>query len=140
MASRSTTSRRARSTPPSTSSRRSARRSRSWASFNSRGRLRVPAPALLADETVLLEAGEHPVQVVLLDPHLLRELGDGDAGLRADQVEGLVGARAGALGAPALARAATAALGRGAARRRGGGGAECAQRTVQALVLLERRP
>ena len=61
------------------------------------------------------EAGEHAVEVVLLDPHGLGHLGDRDAGARADELEGLLRARA---------RARAGARGRRrSARRRGGAGA-----------------
>ena len=50
----------------------------------------MPAPALLADEALLLEAGEHAVEVVLLDAHLLGDLRDGDAGVRRDQLQRLL--------------------------------------------------
>src|SRR3954470_16979103 len=87
---------------------------------------RVPAAAVLADEAVLLQRGQHAVEVVLLDPHRLGHLGDRDAGARADELERLLGARAAAAGpsAPpaagaAAAAAAPAAPGRAAARPAG---------------------
>jgi hypothetical protein len=41
--------------------------------------LRVPAATFLLQLPFLLQAGEHPVEVVLLDPHLRGQLGDRDA-------------------------------------------------------------
>ena len=65
--------------------------------------------------------GHHAVQVVLLDPHRLGELGDGDAGTRLHQLQRLDGAGAAAAraAAPAGAGAAAAApRARGRRRRR----------------------
>ena len=87
------------------------------------GVLGVPAAALLGDEAVLGEARQHAVEVVLLDLHRLGELGDGDAGLLAHERQRLLGARAGAARAPALAGARRRAGGPAAALapgRRGG--------------------
>src|SRR3954454_19506948 len=77
----------------------------------------MPAAALLAHEAVLLERGQHAVQVVLLDAHRLGHLGDGDAGARPHELERLLGARAAAARPAAPAAAARAA--RGAARAGG---------------------
>src|SRR5690348_281839 len=80
------------------------------ARVNLRGVARVPAAPLLADLAVLLQAGEDAVEVVLLDAHLVGELRDGDPGVRADELERLLAARARAAraaastGAPAGAR------------------------------------
>src|SRR5215212_3619292 len=63
----------------------------------------VPAAAALGDLPLLGERRHDAIQVVLLDPHRVGELGDGDAGARLDQLERLHGARA------AAARAAAAA-------------------------------
>ena len=88
---------RERITRRSTSSRRSARRSPSSASSrehvgessledspvgcSGRSRLlsQVPAAAGLRDLALLGQVGHHAVEVVLLDPHRLGHLGDGDA-------------------------------------------------------------
>src|SRR4051812_33840526 len=67
----------------------------------------MPTAAGLDDLAVFGEAGQHAVQVVLLDPHRLRHLGDGDARTVADQVKCLIGARPGAARPPAAAAAAT---------------------------------
>src|ERR1019366_5810311 len=45
------------------------------------GSLRVPAAALLLHLAFMLEPGQYPVEVVLLDAHLGSELGDCDPGL-----------------------------------------------------------
>src|SRR6202000_489739 len=82
------------------------------------GGLGVPGSALLVDEAVLGQAREHAVQVVLLEPHRAGDLGDGDAGLGAHELERLLGARPAALGpaAPAAARAAAGSAARRATR------------------------
>src|SRR3954471_24056506 len=85
----------------------------------------MPTAAGLDDLAVFGEAGQHAVQVVLLDPHGLRHLGDGDAGTVADQVKCLIGARPGAARTPAAAAAATGSTAGGSAagataRGRGG--------------------
>src|SRR4051812_49593307 len=72
---------------------------------------RVPAPAFLADEPLLLEAGEHPIEVVLLDAHLLGDLGDRDAGVVLHQLHRLLAARARAARPAALAVAGAGAGG-----------------------------
>ena len=64
----------------------------------------VPAAALLGDQAVLGQAGQHAVEVVLLDPHRLGELGDRDPGPRAHELERLLGARAAAARAAAACR------------------------------------
>src|SRR4051812_48833080 len=91
------------------------------AGVRSRRLARVPATPRLRDLAVLGEAGHDPVEVVLLDPHRLGELGDGDPGAGLDELERLVGAGAAAARAPAAAgaRALGAARAR-AARCRGG--------------------
>ena len=112
----------------------------------------MPAAAGLDDLALLGEAGHHAVEVVLLDPHRLGELGDGDARAGAHQLERLqrrgcrepLGRprRAGA-GAPTRSRARAA---RGAAaRRRAAAGvppltpAERALGRLEPLVLLHER-
>src|SRR3954454_18516028 len=85
---------------------------------------RLPAPALLADQALLLERREHPVEVVLLDAHLLGDLGDRDAGLGPHRVQRLLAARAGTARAPATPvatarRSAGARAARTTGRRRG---------------------
>src|SRR3954452_20327154 len=77
----------------------------------------VPATPRLRDLALLREAGHDAVEVVLLDPHRLGELGDGDPGAGLDEVERLVGARAAAARPAAAARA----RGLGAARARATG-------------------
>src|ERR1700693_499034 len=62
--------------------------------------LGVPATAFLRDLAFLLEAGEHPVEVVLLDAHLRSELRDRDAGLALHEGESLGRPRATAFAAP----------------------------------------
>src|SRR4051794_22789136 len=71
----------------------------------------MPPLAVAAHLPVLLELGQDPIQVIGLDAHRLRELADGDAGPRADELERLVaaGAAAARAPAPAAARAARAA-------------------------------
>src|SRR3954468_2733921 len=71
----------------------------------------MPPLAVAAHLPVLLELGQDPGGVVGLDAHRLRELADGDAGPRADELERLVaaGAAAARAPAPAAARAARAA-------------------------------
>lgn len=66
----------------------------------------VPAPPLLAHLALALKPGQHAVEVVLLDPHLLGDLGDGDAGSALHELERLVstGARATRPAAPATGR------------------------------------
>src|SRR3954464_1880368 len=102
----------------------------------------VPTAAGLDDLALFGEAGQHAVQVVLLNPHGLRHLGDGDAGTVAHQVKCLVGAGSGAARTPATPAAATGlrATGgsatrgtlRGRCRRRGGGGGAGAAATAPA--------
>src|SRR4051794_24097925 len=108
----------------------------------------VPPTPGLRDLAVLGEAGHDSVEVVLLDPHRLGELGDGDPGAGLDEVERLVGAGAAAAraAAAAAARALRAAGARAArsGRRRGGAavGADAGQRLLgrlQALVFLHER-
>src|ERR1019366_3823881 len=41
----------------------------------------MPAPTVLSNLAFLLKAREHPVEVVLVDTHLRRELGDRDSRL-----------------------------------------------------------
>ena len=55
------------------------------------------------------EAGQHAVEVVLLDAHLLGDLGDRDAGAGAHELERLLGAGAAAARAPATPGAAACA-------------------------------
>src|SRR5205807_10470813 len=108
----------------------------------------VPAAPVLADLAVALESGEDAVQVVLLDAHLVGELGDGDPGRGLDEVERLRGARAGAPRAPAPARpgrgggggAPAPAARRGArrARRPRARSVQRAQRLLETLVLVDR--
>src|SRR3954452_15568735 len=108
----------------------------------------VPATPGFRDLALLGEAGHDAVEVVLLDPHRLGELGDGDAGAGLHEVQRLVGA--GAAAARAAAAAGARALGAAGARapwRRGGrGGAAVASDAgerllgrLQALVLLHQR-
>ena len=65
-------------------------------------RLREPAAPPLGDLAFTFQAGKNAVEVVLLDPHLRRELGDGDAGLPFHE-----GQRLGRAGATAFATAGT---------------------------------
>jgi hypothetical protein len=58
--------------------------------------LRVPGPPLLGDLAFLLEAWKHAVEIVLLDPHLRRELGNRDICLGVHERKRLSGARAAA--------------------------------------------
>src|SRR3954464_8509053 len=90
----------------------------------------VPTAAGLDDLALFGEAGQHAVQVVLLNPHGLRHLGDGDAGTVAHQVKCLVRAGSRAARTPATAAAATGGTAggsatsrtlRGRGSRRGGG-------------------
>src|SRR4051794_18149380 len=79
-----------------------------------RARLRlagVPPTATLGDLALFGEGGHDAIQVVLLDPHRLGELGDRDAGARFDELQRLHGAGAAATraAAPAGARGAAAA-------------------------------
>ncbi len=60
----------------------------------------MPALAVALDLTVGHQLGHHAVQVVRLDLQLLGDLGDGDPGLAANQLEGLIG--------PGVTSAATA--------------------------------
>src|SRR6202035_4132256 len=114
--------------------------------------LGVPAPVALDDLAVLLEAGQDPVEVVLLDTHLRRDLGDRDARLGLDELEGLKRPRAGAARAPAPAGAgrlarpccgtgggAPAPRGarRGACRRRTGKPGERRRRRLELAVLVD---
>src|SRR5436190_1490201 len=105
--------------------------------------LRMPAPAVLADEAVLLEAGQHAVEVVLLDAHLLGHLGDRDPGPGTHELERLTGtcpAPAGTAAAPGAAGSTTC---RAWARRRGaprrGDAVERRRRRLEPLVLLHQR-
>ena len=77
----------------------------------------VPAAPGLHHLALFGEVGHDPVEVVLLDAHRVGELGDGDAGARAHELEGLDRARARALGpaAAAVAAARGGASGGGAA-------------------------
>ena len=71
--------------------------------------LRVPAPSVLRDEAVLGQSRQYAVEVVLLDAHLLGELGDRDPGALLDERQCLGAARAAALGAAAATGAVGAA-------------------------------
>src|ERR1044072_5367199 len=69
----------------------------------------MPAATVLGHEAVLGQAREHPEQVVLLDAHLLGELGDRDPRALLDEGERLRAARTAGPGTattPASARAA----------------------------------
>src|SRR4051812_37951883 len=108
----------------------------------------VPATPRLRDLALLREAGHDAVEVVLLDPHRVGELGDGDPGAGLDEVERLVGAgaaaaRAAAAGAARALRAAGARAPRSGRRGRGlAVVADAGQRLLgclQALVLLHER-
>src|SRR5215218_161136 len=105
----------------------------------------MPAAATLADLSLFGEGGHDAIQVVLLDPHRLSELGDRDAGARLDQLERLHGARAAAARAGARGAAAAAAPGGAGSGAGGGGGAvaphtrECALCRLQSRVLLDQR-
>ena len=70
----------------------------------------------LLDPALLLEVAEHPVQVVRLDLHLVRNLRGGDPGVGLDQLDGLIRTRAAA--SPA-ARARRRAWRAGCRRPRG---------------------
>src|SRR5919197_1111248 len=90
----------------------------------------MPAPPLLAHEPVLLKGGQDAIEVVLLDADRLRDLGDGDAGARAHELERLLGARAAAArpsAAPGAGRGG-AARATSATRGCGGGGGAAAGR------------
>jgi hypothetical protein len=54
---------------------------------------RVPAPPLLCDLAFCLKSGQHAVEIVLLDSHLRRQLGNRDPGLALDERQCLSGAR-----------------------------------------------
>src|SRR3954470_15767678 len=95
----------------------------------------MPAPALLADLALLLEAGEHPIEVVLLDAHLLGDLGDGDARVAADEVQGLLAARA---RAPRPAALAVARRRPAAARRRAPATGRAGRRALRADAVQRR--
>ena len=116
----------------------------------------LPAAAVLDDEAIGGEAGQHAVQVVLLDAHLLGDLGDRDPGVGGDELERLLGARAAALRtAAALAVRSAASAWRGlgggvggvavsaaAGRRRAGGGGETVERRCggfEPRVLVDQR-
>jgi hypothetical protein len=75
----------------------------------------MPAAALLVYLPFLLECRQHAVQVVLLDVHLRRELGDGDSRLTLHERQRLRGARA-----TAFAPSGTTFRGNGRGRRRRG--------------------
>src|SRR5690348_14880464 len=60
----------------------------------------VPALALAAHLTLGGQLRKHPVEVVGLDAHRLGDLGNGDTGLLAHQLEGLVGPGVTATAAP----------------------------------------
>src|SRR5918999_761618 len=108
------------------------------------GRLlgRMPALVALHDLALRLERRHDPVQVVRLDLHRSRHLGDGDSRPGTDHLERLLGAVAAAAGATPPAgssRAATAAPG-------GGGGAPAisnsrqgGRRLLQPVVLVNQR-
>ena len=74
----------------------------------------VPAAIALVDLAVLLEARQHAVEIVLLDAHRARDLGNRDPGLGLDELECLQRARAGATrtSAPAAARGLRARVAR----------------------------
>ncbi len=76
---------------------------------------RVVCASVLAHLPLLFEIGQHPVQVVGLDAHLLRHLRGGDARVGGDQLHRLVGA--GAAAAPAPARGGPRRRATGPARR-----------------------
>src|SRR6185437_5337974 len=75
----------------------------------------MPALTLALDLSVGGPAGHHAVQIVGFDTHLLRDLGDGDAGRRAHELERLIGARATPAAATRPARTATGGGGGGGA-------------------------
>jgi hypothetical protein len=74
----------------------------------------VPAAAFLCHLAFLLQPWQHAIQVVLLDAHLRRQLGDGDTGLALDERKRLGGACPTAFATPgaATARRTTAFFGR----------------------------
>src|SRR4051812_2869245 len=116
----------------------------------------MPAAAFLLDEPVLGQAGKDAVQVVLLDAHLLGDLGNRDPGVALDQRERLGAPRAAALRAPAAAGAgAGAAFAPGRAHARGAPAGAAGAAAVRAagvyavergggglepLVLVDERP
>src|ERR1019366_2607364 len=85
------------------------------------GSLRVPAAALLLHLAFMLEPGQYPVEVVLLDAHLGSELGDCDPGLSLHEREGLGGPGAAAFAASCTAFAGGASGFFASSFRRGGG-------------------
>src|SRR5687768_8652228 len=94
-----------------------------------RGLLGMPAAPVLLDEPVVGQPGEDPVEVVLLDAHLLGDLRDRDPGLGADERERLGATGARALRPPtatAAAAVALGALGRGLRTRTARGRRACA--------------
>src|SRR5215213_292021 len=96
----------------------------------------VPATPGFRDLALLGEAGHDAVEVVLLDPHRVSELGNGDPGARLDEVERLVGAGAAAARAAAAtaARALRAAGARTARSGRGRGGVAVRADAGQSLL------
>src|SRR3954452_19987630 len=68
----------------------------------------MPAAPGLGDTALLGEGRHDAIQVVLLDPHRLRELRDGDARTLRDELERLLRAGAGAARPSATAGPATA--------------------------------
>src|ERR1700754_131744 len=106
----------------------------------------MPTAAGLDDLALFGETGKHAVQVVLLDPHGLRHLGDGDAGTVAHQVKCLIGACATAARTPAASAAAaaggaTGGSATGTARGLGGrcGGARGGRAAAAAGALAKAR-
>src|SRR5688572_1069928 len=110
----------------------------------------MPAAPLLADESVLLQRGEHAVEVVLLDAHRLGHLGDADPGAAAHELERLLGTRSRSLWTPAPAGAfrcpglrSRTRTGRAAAPRGRGGrrsdARERRSRGLEPVILVDER-
>src|SRR6185312_10294033 len=103
----------------------------------------VPALAVAANLALVGELRQHAVEVVGLDPHVARELGDRDAGLRAHEFDGLRRARvltAAAAWTPASRAAAVHRRGRLAARRadiRPGDAVERGRRGLESVELVD---
>jgi hypothetical protein len=77
----------------------------------------MKAPASLRDLAFLLQAGQHAVEIVLLDAHPRGQLRDRDARLCGDERQGLGSAGAAALATPGMAT--------GCGRSSSGGGGRC---------------
>src|ERR1700727_286814 len=88
----------------------------------------MPALTFPLHLTIGEQARHHPVQVVWLDTHLLRDLRDGDARRAAHELQRLVGTRTATTAATSPAGAATRTA-TGGCRRRGARSARAARST-----------